>query len=94
MAAGGGRARLVESMQIGQASLNNVPGTLVFMLALLSFFWFLTGWREPSRDLRRFRILITALIIVSTLLAGALASAHSLRVMTVKPHWIHTGQSR
>ena len=58
-------------MQIGQAPLNDVLGTLVFMLALLSFFWFLTGWREPSRELRRFRILITGLVIVSTLLAEA-----------------------
>ena len=56
-------------MQFGHATLNEIAGTLLFMLMLLLFFWFLTSWIPPSRDLRRFVILITFLVVVATVLA-------------------------
>lgn len=58
-------------MEIGHATLKDVAGTLVFMLALLLLFWSLTSWPEPPRELRRFRVLIAVLIVISSLLAEA-----------------------
>jgi hypothetical protein len=58
-------------MQIGHATVGDIAGTLLFMLTLLLVFWSLTSWPEPPQELRRFRILITVLIIVSALLAEA-----------------------
>lgn len=58
-------------MQFGQSSLNAVIGTPLFMLVLLLFFWFLTSWIPPTPGSRRFELLITGILIVSTLLAEA-----------------------
>jgi len=75
-------------MQIGHATLNDILGTLVFMLALLVFFWSLTSWPEPPRELRRFRILITVVIIISALLAEA-----GMIWLGWTPPWQETGVS-
>jgi hypothetical protein len=56
-------------MQSVQATLNDLLGTPVFMLALLFFFWFLVSWIPPSRALRAFVLLVSGIVIVSTALA-------------------------
>ncbi len=58
-------------MQIGQASLNDVLGIPLFMLALLLFFLFLTSWLAPSPANRRFILIVTALVVMSGVLAEA-----------------------
>ncbi len=58
-------------MQFGQATITDVVGTPLFMLAVLLFAWFLAGWIPSPRGRRSFMILITGLAIIATLLAEA-----------------------
>lgn len=73
-------------MQFGNATLNNILGTPIFMLAVLLFFWFLTSWIPSSPDLRRFVILITVLFIVATVLAEV-----GMILFGWTPPWQETG---
>ncbi len=58
-------------MQFGQATITDVVGTPLFMLAVLLFAWFLAGWIPSPRGRQSFMILIIGLAIIATLLAEA-----------------------